>query len=52
MRKSLFVLIEKDGIRIPKVRLEDFNEGDVVGIEIKKVFIDKKDREDFIRKFV
>jgi len=50
MSKTLFALVEKNGIIISRDKLKNFNEGDIV--EIEKIIVVEEDKEDFIRKFV
>ena len=49
MGKRLFALIKKNGITIPKDKLEGLKEGDIVEIQIEKIYASNKIKKDLIQ---
>jgi len=46
---KLIIKVERNGIVIPKERLQGINEGDIVQIEIEKVYVSKRIKKDLIQ---
>jgi hypothetical protein len=46
---KLMVKVEKAGITIPMERLKDINEGDIVQIQIEKLYMSKRTKKDLIQ---
>jgi hypothetical protein len=49
-KMKLMVKVEKAGITIPIERLKGLNEGDIVQVQIEKVYISKRIKKDLIQK--
>lgn len=49
MEKRLFTLVEKNGIAIPKDKLEGLKEGDIVEIRIEKIYVSNKHRKNLMQ---
>ena len=49
MGKRLFALIKKNGITIHKDKLEGLKEGDIVEIQIEKIYASNKIKKDLIQ---
>jgi len=49
MKKEFVVKVEKDGLVIPLERLKGINEGDLVQIEIEKLYMSKRTKKDLIQ---
>jgi uncharacterized secreted protein with C-terminal beta-propeller domain len=45
----MIVLVKKDGIAIPMEKLKGINEGDIVKVEITKIYVSKRIKKDLIR---
>jgi ribosomal protein L21E len=45
-KMKLMVKVEKAGITIPMERLKDINEGDIVQIQIEKLYMNNKVKKD------
>jgi ribosomal protein L21E len=48
-KMKLMVKVEKAGITIPMERLKDINEGDIVQIQIEKLYMSKRTKKDLIQ---
>ena len=48
-KMKLMVKVEKAGITIPIERLKDINEGDIVQIQIGKLYISRRTKKDLIQ---
>jgi bifunctional DNA-binding transcriptional regulator/antitoxin component of YhaV-PrlF toxin-antitoxin module len=46
---KLIIKVERNGIVIPKERLQGINEGDIVQIEIERLYMSKRTKKDFIQ---
>jgi len=48
-KMKLIIKVERNGIVIPKERLQGINEGDIVQIEIERLYMSKRTKKDFIQ---
>jgi hypothetical protein len=48
-KMKLMVKVEKAGITIPIERLKDINEGDIVQMQIEKLYMSKRTKKDLIQ---
>jgi hypothetical protein len=46
---KLIVKVEKAGIMIPIERLQGINEGDIVQIEIERLYMSKRTKKDLVQ---